>query len=169
MRNIDLVIDDLLASIEPEYFAIELDCSSNDPNRIGQKLLIHLTQLNDIDEITDFMKENLGRIGVHKVLSKIGLVFSKNVQFGTLMEMWLNYRGLSAKFPRARPRELAQNLREAATQVSINANYYEAIEVAAPELKRLLRFISAYFMPYPEEGRKHENRHRCSYCASAGT
>jgi hypothetical protein len=58
----------------------------------------------------------------------------------------MSYRGLNSLTLSSRPHELAMRLKETATQVSSDIQSFEAIEVAAPELKKLLRFLAVYYL-----------------------
>ncbi|MCP4353220.1 MAG: hypothetical protein GY795_47825 [Desulfobacterales bacterium] len=139
------IVDDILEGSDLEVVSTLLECS-NDRVKIRHALLMHFSGLKTIENISDYLGECFGRIGIHQILKSINLSSSPKDSLDSLVGMWLAHRGLSTIFPGTKPLKLAETLRETATQVSANAASYEAIEVAAPEFKDLLRLIAVYYL-----------------------
>jgi hypothetical protein len=146
MTALEDIANDLLASPHIEAIGAILGCQTDDHAQIRLSLLIKLDDLEDFDSISELLKEWLGKIGICQALSYCGITFSPRDTIDDLVRMWLNFRGLSPSFPRARPRELIHILRETVTQVSVNTASFKALEVAGSELECLLRFLIFYYV-----------------------
>ena len=146
MKALELIINDIFYTIEPEKIDIILADLPDTYEDRRETLLMHFSRLNEVSAVNTFLVEELGSLGVKPILKKIGIPFSPNEPLKNLVKNWTSYRGLHLLTPRSRPYELAMRLKETATQVSSDIQSFEAIEVAAPELKQLLRFLSAYYL-----------------------
>jgi len=146
MNALESIINDIFSYLPPDQIdIITSDLSGADVDR-KNALRMNLSHLNEVSAVNQYLLEELGSLGIKQIIKKIGIQYSPNEPLKILVKNWTSYRGLNSLTPRSRPYELALRLKETATQVSSDIQSFEAIEVAAPELKQLLRFISAYYL-----------------------
>lgn len=145
MQMVEAIAGDIVAALSPAELLNTFPLQGRgDPRDELVDWLLSENRTTPAD-LTLFVDEYLGRLGVDAVLAQLGITIDRAAPLAARIENWFAFREFEMTKPSVRPHALASEICELANQIKATPDKFDSIDVLINWCTLLLRYVCLYY------------------------